>query len=304
MEILLAIFSILILICFGVGFFAGYRLMHPIRMPVLKTFQEQYDRGEIPEAFLKNNRQIFRTPSDYGYDISGFYFQGSNKKTVIFCHGIAWTKYGMAKYLKPFFDEGWNILLYDHRSAGETGGKYPSFGFYEKNDLGKVVEFARKKFFDSEVLGLFGESFGGAVILQYSPIDQSVDFLVTVCPFTSLRGLVKAHLRLFFFPSILDPIVLFFTNLYLWFVGHFQVSDVEPGKDALFSKTPLFLIHGTEDRLVPYSMAEVLYAQRKEIAPTTFLSIKNAVHTPGLYIENKRLIEEKLREFLGRLEKN
>jgi uncharacterized protein len=298
MEALLILLATFFLGCLGVGVYAGFRLLHPHRVPVFETFQSQYENGEIPQAFLTEKREIFKVVSDFGYEISGIYFTGTSNKTVIFCHGISWTKYGVAKYLGPFFKDGWNILLYDHRSAGESGGKYPSFGFYEKMDLKAVVDFARRKFPNTEKLGLFGESLGGAIVLQYSPMDKNIDFLVTICPFTSLAGLVKSHLRKFFIPSFLDPIILFFADLYVWFWGSFSIYDVEPEKDGLFSKTPLFLMHGMKDTLVPYYMGENLYKRRKEIAPTYFLSIPESGHTPFLYTENKKLFESELSNFI------
>jgi hypothetical protein len=297
-NFIIIIFFILFLFSFIVGTFVGYKLLHPYRFPVLQTFQEQYERGEIPEAFLKSEQHVFRIPSLYGYDIVGFYFSGQAKKTIIFCHGIAWTRYGMAKYLKPFFEEGWNIVLYDHRACGETGGKYPSFGFYEKKDLQTVVEFARKKFPNSQVLGLFGESLGGAVVMQYACLDKKIDFVVSLCAFTSLRDLVRFHLKLVFIPKFLHTIVLFFTNWYVWFFANFQISDIEPRDCILKSQVPLFLVHGTGDKLVPHWMTEELYIKRKELAFTKFLSIPNAVHTPELYTQNKKLFEQELQDFL------
>ncbi|MCX7999195.1 MAG: hypothetical protein N3A69_09645, partial [Leptospiraceae bacterium] len=76
--------------------YIGYKLLHPQRYPVFETFQEQYEKGFIPDEFLKQERFVFKVLSDFGYELSGFYFKGNSHKTIVFNHGIAWTKYGNA----------------------------------------------------------------------------------------------------------------------------------------------------------------------------------------------------------------
>lgn len=280
------------------GFLIGYRLMHPKRYPVLETFQEQYEKGFIPEEFLKKERTVFKVLSDFGYELSGFYFSGNSNKTIVFHHGIAWTKYGNAKYLKYFFDNGWNLVLYDQRASGESGGRYPSFGYYEKQDLKRVLEFARRKFPNTKTLGIFGESFGGALCLQYSAIEPHLDFIIAICPFTSLTGLIRHHLNSLKVPKILQYIVLPFVNLYTLALGNFSIYKVNPLLDSLLSFSPILLIHGEKDPLVPVSMLEDLYVMRENLYPTQLFIFQEGKHTPELYLENKKEIDKIIAEFL------
>lgn len=282
------------------GFYIGHRLLNPERYPVLETFQEQYEKGFIPEEFLKEERVVFQVLSDFGYELIGFYFKGTSNKTIIFNHGIAWTKYGNAKYLKYFFDESWNIVLYDQRSCGETGGKYPSFGYYEKQDLKKIIDFVKNKFPNTK-LGLFGESFGGALALQYLSIEANIDFVIAVCPFTSLKGLVSHHLSLFKLPKFFQFLILPFVDLYTRTLGNFSIYKINPYLDALISKTPILLIHGAKDILVPISMLENLYVMRQNLAPTQLFIFPNGTHTPELYLENKKKFDSIVIEFLEAL---
>lgn len=295
------IFLFLVSLLAFFGSYVGYKLLHPTRYPVLDTFQEQYEKGFIPDEFLKKERFIFKVLSDFGYELSGFYFKGNSKKTIIFNHGIAWTKYGNAKYLGYFFTNDWNIVLYDQRNSGESGGKYPSFGFYEKQDLKKIVEFTKNKFPNSQVFGIFGESFGAALSLQYSAMDSSLDFIVAICPFTSLEGLISHHLSSFGIPKFLQVVILPFVNFYTKLVGNFSIYQVKPDMDALISKSPILLIHGAKDFLVPKEMLEKLYVMRQNLAPTQLFIFQNSNHTPELYLENKKKIDLILAEFLEAL---
>lgn len=280
------------------GVYMGYKLLHPHRVSSDEAFQKQLENGEISGEFIRREKRNFILHSDFGYNISGFYFPGSGQKTIIFCHGISWNKLGSAKYLEQFLNENWNIFLYDHRGAGESGGKYPSFGYYEKFDLKKVKEYATYLYPDTEIWGLFGESMGGATVLQYAPMDSSLSFIVAVCPFSDLEDLMNYHLQKFKFPNFICPYVLYFANQYLKVVGKFSASDVCPLEAISSSSVPLFLSHGTEDKIVPFYMGKHLKESREKMGPTLFLEGTGSGHTPYLYQEHRDEFEKTLDFFL------
>ena len=292
--IILSLFAILI----GLGVYMGHRLLHPHRVSPESAFQMQLANGEISEEFVKRDKFPFRLKSDFGYELTGFYFKGDGDKTVIFCHGISWNKLGSAKYLSPFFEENWNIILYDHRGAGESGKAYPSFGYYEKFDLQKVKEFAKSIFPNTKVWGLFGESMGGATVMQYSIMDNEINFIVAVCPFSDLEDLMYYHLKKVKVPRIFRPIIVYISKVYIYIKAKFKVSDVTPAKDICNTKIPLYLSHGDKDLLVPYEMSLNLKEKREKLAFTLFFTAKGSGHTPYLYTEHKEEFEQILKNFL------
>lgn len=297
---LLWVLLILLIIPALLGIYLGYRLMHPHRVSPEEAFRSQLEKGEISQEFIIRERRNFSLRSDYGYDISGFYFPGKSDKTVIFSHGISWNKLGSAKYLEYFFKEDWNIFLYDHRGAGESGGKYPSFGYYEKFDLKKVKDYATYLFPTTKVLGLFGESMGAATILQFVELDPSINFLVAVCPFSNLGELMLYHLKKYKIPDLLCPYILYFAEFYIESVGKFKPSDVSPIDILTNSSIPLFLSHGTKDNLVPYSMGLNLRDCRGKNSSTVFFSGEGSGHTPYLYLNHRDEFEKNLQNFLGK----
>ena len=303
MSYILLLFLLLILIFTFLGIYLGYRLLHPHRVSSEDALNQQIEIGEISKEYLERKKESFFVKSDFGYDLAGFYFPGDGEKTIIFCHGISWNKLGSAKYLDRFLKERWNIFLYDHRGAGESGGKYPSFGFYEKRDLYKIKEYAKGIFPNTKIWGLYGESMGGATVLQYSLLDQDIKFIVAVCPFTSLKGLMTYHLQKVKVPHLFMPIILFFSNIYIRIIGKFNVSQVTPGDDICNTKIPLFLSHGDRDELVPFEMGYELYQARKQYAPTIFFEGKGSGHTPYLYLDHKVEYEEILENFLNKYSK-
>ncbi len=288
----------LLLILSSLGIYMGHRLLHPHRVSPVEAFQLQLANGEISEEFVKREKYPFRLMSEYGYELAGFYFKGEGKKTVIFCHGISWNKLGSAKYLTPFFNENWNILLYDHRGAGESGKAYPSFGYFEKFDLQKVKEFSKTIFPDTKIWGLFGESMGGSTVMQYSVLDKDISFIIAVCPFSNLEDLMYFHLKKVKIPKIFRPFIVYISKIYIYITAKFYVSDVTPGKDICNTNIPFYLSHGDKDILVPYEMSLKLKEAREKIGPTVFFTGKDSGHTPYLYTEHKAEFERILKNFL------
>lgn len=275
-----------------------YKMLYPKRNSTQSTIDDELQKGEITHAFLKLPKTEFKVKSNYDYDISGFYIKGTTNKTIIFTHGIAWTRYGMVKYMDSFLEDGWNIVAYDHRGTGDSGGGLPSYGFFEKQDLDRVVYYVKEIFPDTSIFGLYGESMGAATALQYSHINPKFDFIVAICPFSSLRRLISGHLSRIGLPKIFHWFVLGSVRILMKLIAKFDIDDVHPAKDALTHKIPLFLAHGTRDEITPFTMSEELYERRKNLAPTTIFLGAGAGHTPAIYLEHRDKFEEDLWEFI------
>ena len=302
-NIFLIIVFIFILIQF-VAVYISYRLFFPKKVSTEFTIQDEIEKGEITDDFLKINKENFILKSDMNYDLSGFCIKGKSNNTVIFCHGIAWTKYGCIKYMYSFIKKGWNIIAYDHRGCGESGGEGPSYGYYEKYDLEKVIQFANDKFPKTKFLGLYGESMGASTILQYSKAKENLNFIIAVCPFSSLIQLIQFHLKSAKIPNFIHNILLYSINKYSKVLQRFSIYDVNPLDDSLTNHIPIFLAHGNLDKITPYSMSEEIYNRRKNMAITSLFLGENSGHTPEIYMQHRNEFETRLWKFISSLQKN
>ncbi|MDC7220786.1 MAG: alpha/beta fold hydrolase [Spirochaetales bacterium] len=245
--------------------------------------------------------QPFSVSSPYGYELQGVYLPGNTDKTIVLCHGYRYTWVGTAKYMPLLMEEGWNIITYNHRYHGDSGGPFCSAGYYESHDLKAVCDWAWRKFPQTETFGVQGESMGGATVLLYMNQDERLDFVWADCPFSDLADLYRDQfIRKNGIPRFLHRPILFFTDRYFKNKYQFELADVSPREEILKSPTPLILFHGMADDFILHEMSEEMYELRKEKAPTKLVLIQEGVHAASITADRKKY-EEQLKSFLEEL---
>lgn len=285
-----------ILIAFGAGgfYFSGL-VIHPLRNSREELLHMECDRGSLDkEAFMSLTREEIRLVSRYGYELHGLFFPAEDSdKTVIICHGISCNVYSSIKYMDMFRKRGFNILLYDQRNHGDSGGSSTTFGYYEKYDLETCTDWVFERFGNDCTVGLHGESMGAAVVLQSIAIDPRIAFCVADCPFSDLRELLeyrlKGEYRLPSFPA------MHLTRLFVWLRTGMKLMSVSPIREISDVETPVFFVHGKEDRYIPSRMSIDLYDTK--IGKNKLYLSPNARHAESV-IMNSGEYDRLLGEFL------
>ncbi len=262
----------------------------------------QYSRSmaaAIEETWIK-----FRINSPFGYLLDGNAypapgFQGrGGKKTIIFCHGINWSRWGMVKYIKPFLSSGWNIIIYDNRAHGLSEGKYPSYGYFEKHDLKAIRDYSRSIFPDTEIAGVFGESMGAATVLQYAKIAENLNFIIADCPYSSLVEELEYQLRRYHIPKFYHRFMLYRMRIVTRLMANFDIDTVRPDEDIMETDVPLLLVHGKSDRYVPSSMSIAMYEKRKDQYRTELFLVDKARHVKSVMVSREKYYD-RLKEFIN-----
>lgn len=289
--------SILLIIFIASGFYLSAIVIYPRTRTRENTLQTECEKGNMnKEDFERLPKDEVRIRSQYGYDLHGFYFPRDNsKKTVIFCHGITYTLYGSVKYMKMFLKQGYNVLIYDHRNHGESGGSNTTFGYYEKYDLKTCTDWVFEKCGIDCIVGVHGESMGAAIALQNIAIDPRVSFCIADCSFSDLAKLLKYRLKLEFRLSAFPAFQI--TGFFVRLRTGMKLTDISPIREIAQVETPIFFIHGEEDMYIPTQMSIDMYNRKKGIRKLYIApDARHAEAVSKNAEEYDRLVEEFLRE--------
>ncbi|MEH7388562.1 alpha/beta hydrolase [Bacillus sp. JJ1521] len=235
--------------------------------------------------------------SKFGYMIKGWLVKGTNKKRfIIISHGVTQNKLNSIKYMKLFLERDWNVLLYDHRRHGETGGKTTSYGHYEKFDLESVVSWVKEKYGDDITLGIHGESMGAVTTLLYAGmIEDGANFYIVDCPFSDFEAQLKYLLKVDY--KIPAPLVLPFANVALKLRDGYSIKDVSPVSVIQNIKNPVLFIHSAKDDYILPEMTMELYNMKE--GPKQMLIAEKGKHAYS-FAENKEAYEKVIDDFLDK----
>ncbi|MGD9963858.1 MAG: alpha/beta hydrolase [Candidatus Izemoplasmatales bacterium] len=248
-----------------------------------------YDEHLTKEGFVE---------SRYGYNIKLYYFLNSkSKQYVIMSHGHTHSHHGMLKYAQMMKDYGFNVIIYDQRYHGNSGGKNTTLGFYEKFDLYDLITHVFKEFGEDIFLGTYGESMGAATVLLESSFDERVKFVISDCGFSSLDFLIKEQLRSKKVPKIFYP----FINMFVKIITGIKMEEVSPIKAIKNINKPILFIHGKQDLFIGYEHSVNMYdsySGPKKI----YLAEGNATHANSFYAKDlkyKEIVKDFLEENLN-----
>ena len=210
------------------------------------------------DAGLPQEDIVFRTHD--GVSLSGWLVaQKRNPKgTVIYLHGVGDCKIGGLALARFLFNKGYNVLLYDSRHHGESGGQFCTYGFYEKRDVSTAIDYLeRRRDLKTGRVGIFGTSMGAAVAIQAAAIDNRIAGVVAEASFTDLRTIfVDYQTRIIKLPwHFLRNFAMSRSQV----LANFKARLVSPIDDVARVKAPLLFIHGTKDSFIRYQYSKRLY---------------------------------------------
>lgn len=179
------------------------------------------------------------------------------KANLLMLHGIGSCKevyYGLLPELTAM---GYNVLLWDQRAHGKSGGTYTTFGYKERHDVAKGLDWLDAKT-NGLPAGVYGNSMGGAVALQSMATDERLGFGLIESTFTDLPAITQSYgsrLIGLSVPRWLTDRVLRNAGE----IAKFKPFTVRPVDMAPAITQPVQLIHGSADANINVKNAHTLF---------------------------------------------
>jgi pimeloyl-ACP methyl ester carboxylesterase len=219
---------------------------------------------------------------------------------AIFVHGIGGRRENGYRFLPTLHDAGYSVLMISYRNdsdaAPDPSGLY-AFGLTEWRDLDVAVGYALDNGASSVVL--VAESMGGGIVGQFlrqSTRDETMAAIVLDAPAVDFHAILLDQVGRMHFPlpSALASVALWFNGL----ATPVRLGDAVTVDEFADFPRPLFLSHGSTDRVVPIGSSDRLVSKRAGI--TTYLRTE-ADHIQSWKADPARY-EQALRAFLSTLQ--
>jgi len=202
--------------------------------------------------------------SDDGIQLAGWYIPagsgiGPQGPTVILAHRYEGNKSTMLAHA-ALLHEDYNLILFDFRNHGQSGGDQTTQGMREQDDVRAMVDWLERRKGPQQI-AVLGVSMGGASVLAEAVSDERIDAVILDSTQATASGAVQAILQREGYPLALPGswAVLLGTLLR---TGE-DISAVDPLEQVAQLASPLLIIEGGRDDAVGPTAGQDLEAAAK-----------------------------------------
>lgn len=219
-----------------------------------------------------------------GLQLHGMYIVNPNATTIngrakvaIISHGHICNHIHSIKYSIPFYNNGYNLVIYDQRYFGKSQGDICTLGYMETKDLCVIIDKTLEIFGSDAYIALHGESMGATTVVNTLHHRQDkVSFAVADCGYSrATTQYAECAWNEGHFPAY--P-AIWFCRMMLHAQNNVNLSDIAPivGLDKV--NTPICFIHGKNDKLVLPHHAVDMFNKAGNKQYNRLHLIDNAVH--------------------------
>jgi len=156
---------------------------------------------------------------------------------------------------------GRNIQLccLDFSGCGLSEGDYISLGYFERNDLERVIEYLQY-YENISCINIWGRSMGASTCLMTEKINSSVNCIVMDGPFKSLKSVceyrAKEDLGI---PNVITQTMLKLVRKTIKSTANFDIYDLKPYVNAKNYDVPAYFIAAKDDSMIPLEHIQEIY---------------------------------------------
>jgi fermentation-respiration switch protein FrsA (DUF1100 family) len=265
------------------------------------THPPKYSLYFPPSVFKADYEDVSFTSED-GIVLRGWLVkpaQSSRKApAIVICHGVGANKSDFTGLAVSLSHRGYVVLLFDFRAHGESSGGRTSLGLHEQKGVKAALAFlkSRRDTIDLKRIGIYGFSMGGSTAILAAAKTGAFSAVVADSAFTSLRDQARAAITGFYHLPAFPFLHLTVLGYELYFQA--PVDAVTPvSAIAAIAPTPLLIIAGEEDKLIPADNGRKLFAAAGE--PKELWIIPGAGHG-GTPAAAGNVYENRVGEFFDR----
>jgi uncharacterized protein len=203
-----------------------------------------------------------------GVVLKGWYLPASHERAIIFVHGIHGNRWDTFHHIDELValhvHAGYDVLTFDMRAHGESGGDRFTLGWKERYDLRSAVDFVTQRGISAGRIGVWAQSLGTASALLAAPDVPEIAGVVTDSAFADARLLIDGEVQLRTgLPPVFSPgITLIGGRLY-----GIDLDAIPPEKAvARIAPRPILFIHGDDDTRIPLEHSRRLLAAARNPA--------------------------------------
>ncbi|MFQ5651573.1 MAG: alpha/beta hydrolase [bacterium] len=227
-----------------------------------------------PEWFgLQVEDCTFTAPD--GANLHGWFVKNDSAlATLLWCHGNAGNITDRLDNLRQLAKLPLQIFIFDYRGYGKSEGSPHEAGVYLDAEAAYDYLISRDEVTKDRMI-IFGRSLGGAVAVDLAT-KRACAGLILESTFTHAKDMARVA----------------FPGLPVKYIMKSRFDSVSKIKQI---EAPVFFIHGTADRTVPFELGRQLYAAANQ--PKAFWQIEGADHN-DTYLVAGREYFDRLFEFV------
>ncbi|TMM57380.1 alpha/beta hydrolase [Maribacter algarum] len=214
-----------LLLVVSIYFFQERLIFFPSKMPM----QHEYEFCQPFEEFFLETKD--------GAKLNAVHIQNNSSKGVaLYFHGNSGNVSHLGHVANLLTSKGYDAILVDYRTYGKSTGELSEEALNADAQL--FYEYATKQYDENEIV-LYGRSFGTGIASRLAAKNNPCR-LILESPFSSAVDLGNHR----------------FPILPVSWLSEFRFPSTEYMKEV---KCPIYIFHGTDDKVIPYKFAQKLY---------------------------------------------
>ena len=202
----------------------------------------------------------------HGWWLENANFNDEKHLVILFLHGNS-SNIGDYVYRLPSLNQlGLSTLLIDYRGYGLSSEITPNeMSVYEDAETALNHLLSERKVEPNNII-LYGHSLGGAIAIELATKYPQLGGIIIESTFTSMKDMINYVL-----PAKILPVDLILTQK---FNSIAKINQIQ---------LPMLIIHGTEDKTVPFEMSKKLHLHHQGDKELEIIAGANHVNIPSVF---------------------